>query len=107
MPKPGLFNPGFTVGVKRAYIFVVNNPTLILKEYRNLGLGSKLINVIIDWCKEQTSIYWIDLGVFSGNDVAKLVFEKNGFKDIGYKEDAWLVDGNSIGETLMTIPVNT
>ena len=78
----------------------------IMKEYRNLGLGSKLINVIIDWCKEQPSISWIDLGVFSGNDVAKIVFKKNGFKEIGYKEDAWLVDGNSIGEALMTIPVN-
>jgi len=28
-------------------------------------------------------------------------------KEIGYKKDAWLVDGNSIGETVMTIPVNT
>ena len=78
----------------------------IMKEYRNLGLGSKLINTIIDWCKEQPSISWIDLGVFSGNDVAKIVFKKNGFKEIGYKKDAWLVDGNSIGETVMTIPVN-
>ena len=66
----------------------------------------KLINTIIDWCKEQPSISWIDLGVFSGNDVAKIVFEKNGFKELGYKEDAWLVDGNSIGETSMTISVN-
>ncbi|MDP6853565.1 MAG: hypothetical protein QF472_06405 [Candidatus Marinimicrobia bacterium] len=31
----------------------------------------------------------------------------HGFKEIGYKEDAWLVDGNSIGETVMTISVNT
>ena len=49
----------------------------IMKEYRNFGLGTKLINVIIDWCKEQPSISWIDLGVFSGNDGAKMVFEKN------------------------------
>ena len=33
----------------------------IMKEYRNLGLGSKLINVIIDWCKEQPSISWMEI----------------------------------------------
>ena len=77
----------------------------ILKEYRNLGLGSKLINLIIDWCKEQPSIYWIDLGVFSGNNIAKIIFKKNGFREIGYKKDAYFVDGNSIDETLMAISV--
>ena len=77
----------------------------ILKEYRNQGLGTKLLNTIVDWCKQQPDIFWIDLGVYSGNDIAKLVFEKNGFSKIGFKKDAWSIDGNSIDETLMTISV--
>ena len=77
----------------------------IYKEYRNKGLGQKLIHIIIDWCKNKPSIYWIDLGVFSGNNNAKIVFEKVGFKETGQIEDAWFIDGLSIGETLMTINV--
>ena len=77
----------------------------IYKKYRNLGLGQRLFHVIIDWCKKEPSIYWIDLGVFFGNDTAKLVFAKVGFKEIGYKKDAWIIDGQSIGETLMTLNV--
>jgi len=77
----------------------------IYEEYRNLGLGQKLFHVIIDWCKKEASISWIDLGVFSGNDIAKLVFKKVGFIEIGFKKDAWHVDGKSIDETLMSICV--
>ena len=77
----------------------------IYKEYRNIGLGQKLFHIIIDWCKNEPYISYIDLGVFSGNDIAKLVFEKVGFIKIGYKEDAWNIDGQSIGETLMTLNV--
>jgi len=59
----------------------------IMKEYRNIGLGSKLINVIIDWCKEQPNIFWIDLGIFSCIGVAEIVFKKNGFKKIGFNNN--------------------
>jgi len=78
---------------------------VILKEYRNKGLGRRLLEVIIDWCHNQDSIHWIDLGVFSGNNNAMALFKKAGFKKVGHKEDCWLIDGNSISETLMSINV--
>ena len=77
----------------------------IYKEYRNLGLGQKLFHVIIEWCKQESSVSWIDLGVFSGNDFAKNVFEKVGFVASGYREDAWRMDGHSVGETFMSLCV--
>jgi len=77
----------------------------VLKEYRNSGLGQKLIYFIIDWCKKDPGIFWIDLGVFSGNYKAKRVFEKIGFEAVGHTEDAWFIDGESIGQTLMTLNV--
>ena len=77
----------------------------IYKEYRNMGLGQKLINTIIEWCKNEPSVSWIDLGTFSGNKNAKHVFEKLGFETLGYKDDAWCIDGLSIGETFMTLNV--
>ena len=49
--------------------------------------------------------HWIDLGVFSGNKIAKSLFEKVGFKKIGYKDDCWLIDGKSISTILMSINV--
>ena len=77
----------------------------ILKEYRNKGWGERLLTEIIDWCKKNDSIHWIDLGVFSGNDYAMALFEKVGFQKVGYKEGCWLIDGKSISETLMSINV--
>ena len=77
----------------------------IYKKYRKLGLGQRLFQVIIEWCKQEPSVSWIDLGVFSGNDFAKNVFEKVGFVETGYREDAWRMDGHSVDETLMSICV--
>jgi len=87
-------------GLHRVEVSIV-----ILKGYRNKGLGEKLLEVIFDWCKQQDSIHWIDLGVFSGNNNAMALFKKVGFQKIGYKEDCWLIDGKSISETLMSINV--
>ena len=78
---------------------------VILKEYRNKGLGKRLLEVLIDWCNQQESIHWIDLGVFSGNNNAMALFKKVGFQKVGYIEDCWLIDGKSISETLMSINV--
>ena len=77
----------------------------ILKEYRNIGLGKRLLNTVIRWCREEPSIHWIDLGVFSGNRNAEALFEKVGFKKTGYMEDCWLIDGKSISNTSMAINV--
>ena len=77
----------------------------IYKEYRNIGLGQKLISTIIEWCKNEPSVSWIDLSTFSGNKHAKHVFDKLGFKSLCYKDDAWCIDGLSIGETFMTLNV--
>jgi len=78
---------------------------VILKEYRNKGLGRRLLEMIINWCQQEDSIHWIDLGVFSGNNNAMSLFKKVGFKKIGHMEDYWLIDGKSISETLMSINV--
>ena len=43
--------------------------------------------------------------MFSGNKIAKALFEKVGFKKIGYKEDCWLIDGKSISTILLSINV--
>ena len=75
------------------------------KEYRNMGLGQKLISMIVEWCKNEPSIFWIDLGIFSENKHAKHVFDKLGFETLCYKDDAWCIDGLSIGETFMTLNV--
>ena len=77
----------------------------ILKEYRNKGLGKRLLYTVIQWCRVRPSIHWIDLGVFSGNNNAMALFKKVGFQKVGYKEDCWLIDGKSISETIMSINV--
>ncbi|MGG2014695.1 N-acetyltransferase family protein [Bacillus sp. S10(2024)] len=55
----------------------------ILEDYRNRGVGTKLLSQLIDWTKTQEGLEKICLGVFSTNERAINVYEKIGFKEEG------------------------
>ena len=75
----------------------------ILKEYRNIGLGKRLLNTVIRWCREEPSIHWIDLGVFSGNQKAERLFINSGFMIDSVVPDSWRIDTYIINQTNMTL----
>lgn len=51
----------------------------VLKEYRNSGIANELVNEFVKWCKMR-NVKYIEVGVMVNNDIAKKIYEKNGFK---------------------------
>ncbi|MCX6732878.1 MAG: GNAT family protein [Candidatus Roizmanbacteria bacterium] len=57
---------------------------IISKEWRQKGLGSFLMNKVIEEAQKNiTGLQIITLGVFSNNPVARKLYEKIGFKEYG------------------------
>ncbi|MBM3308984.1 MAG: GNAT family N-acetyltransferase [Candidatus Altiarchaeales archaeon] len=54
-------------------------PIAMLDEYQNKGVGSKLLNTVLEFLK-QRSIHRVTAKVKSGNESGIMFFEKNGFK---------------------------
>lgn len=74
------------------------------KQYCNCGIGSLLFDEMIRLARETDGIEQIDLGVISGNERAKHLYEKKGFKKTGFIPNAIkLKDGTYYDEELMTL----
>ena len=63
------------------------------------------IEAAIAWARDQPSIDWIDLGVFSDNPGAQALYVRHGFPVVGRTPDRVRVDGQSLDETSMTLNV--
>jgi ribosomal protein S18 acetylase RimI-like enzyme len=71
----------------------------VRKEYRGRGIGTMLLKKMIESCKGRFEI--LELEVFVGNDVAKHLYEKFGFKTYGLRPQAVKRAGKYIDEELM------
>jgi len=74
---------------------------------RNQGFGIKLIERVIQFCKQSSAIDWLDLNVLSNNLPAKNLYLKSGFEVIGEMADCYRIDGNSVSEMTMTLSTNS
>jgi GNAT superfamily N-acetyltransferase len=70
---------------------------------RNKGIGKKLLGLAIDWARTNTSVEWIDLGVFESNSIAVRLYEKHGFSVTGKVTDCFRVYGQSMNDLTMTL----
>lgn len=59
----------------------------ISKKYWKLGIGNKMMETCINWCKEN-DIEQLELDVVKGNSKAKMMYEKWGFEVSGIKRHA-------------------
>ncbi|GGE59116.1 GNAT family N-acetyltransferase [Priestia taiwanensis] len=57
----------------------------IKKEYRDIGIGRRLIQAILDWATEHPVIEKVSLGVFATNIRAIALYKKLGFVEEGRK----------------------
>ena len=55
----------------------------ILKEWRNIGLGTKLISLIIEWSKKNPILELIWLQVYTENKLGLGIYHKMGFVESG------------------------
>jgi RimJ/RimL family protein N-acetyltransferase len=73
---------------------------------RGQGYGRKLLQTAIDWAKEQGSLAWIDLAVFSQNKTAFELYRKLGFEEVGTFKDYFRVGSSSIDDVQMTLDLH-
>jgi len=75
----------------------------IKKEFRNMGIGTRLINKIIEIAR-QKKIEIIELTVFALNQRALNVYSKFGFQEVGrVKDGIKFLDGTYTDEIIMTL----
>lgn len=74
----------------------------LLKEYWNLGIGTRLFQELIRIAEENENILQMELDFVEGNSRARALYEKMGFKITGVKPDAIrLKDGTLLNEYSM------
>ncbi len=70
-------DPDYTIPGKRVYL----SRMIIKKEYRNKGIGSIIIDYLLDYAKAQ-GFKEISVGVDIDNTVAWHLYEKKGFNNV-------------------------
>ncbi len=80
----------------------------ILKKYRNIGIGSLLLQTLIEWAKSTNQIEKINLQVHSTNIHAISAYKKNGFIVEGTrKNEIKYGDNNYVDSVLMSLNFNS
>ncbi|OYQ43499.1 hypothetical protein CHU92_03300 [Flavobacterium cyanobacteriorum] len=75
--------------------------------FRNLKIGQKLLNFIIDYCRNYPGICWIDLEVMTANTPAKSLYEKMKFEHVSTVKDMFRIDNISYDYTSMALNVES
>jgi RimJ/RimL family protein N-acetyltransferase len=72
--------------------------------WRGQGTGEALMRAAIAWAAGE-GLAWIDLGVFEDNTPARALYRKLGFEEVGVLRDAFRVDGRSLDDVSMALPL--
>ncbi|MCL2023055.1 MAG: GNAT family N-acetyltransferase [Oscillospiraceae bacterium] len=75
----------------------------VKKAYWNMGIGSALIQVLIDFAKTNGKTEVIYLGVKADNTNARHLYEKAGFTKIGVYERFFKIDGIYYDKIMMNL----
>ncbi len=70
-------------------------------DYQGVGVGTKLMETLIDLADNWMLLTRIELGVLEGNDGARRLYEKFGFVEEGVKKMAVVRDGRYVDEIMM------
>jgi hypothetical protein len=76
---------------------------LVVKGYRGMGIGTKLIAYALEWAKSQMGVEKVVLGVFSNNRRAFRLYEKFGFEVEGVKKKHYYISGRPADEIDMAL----
>lgn len=75
----------------------------IERSHRSQGYGFQLMETAIHWAKNQPSLEWLELFVFSNNLPAIRLYKKFGFTEIGTTPDMFRVYGHKISDVKMVL----
>lgn len=74
---------------------------------RNQKIGEKMLSFVIDYCKNQSKISWIDLEVLSNNNPAISLYEKKNFQLLSKVIDMFRIENESYDYNSMTLNVES
>lgn len=77
----------------------------IAKEWRNQGLGTVLLEGMIDWAKANPMLEILWLRVFANHAAGIALYKKMGFKEIGRLENHIKTEGGYIDDVMMQLKV--
>lgn len=75
----------------------------VKKEYWNFGIGSEVMETLIDFAKDTKKIKNISLGVKASNTKARKLYSKFGFKEVGFHKNFFYVNDEYDDEILMDL----
>ncbi|GAB4417101.1 MAG: GNAT family N-acetyltransferase [Bacteroidia bacterium] len=75
--------------------------------FRGLGIGQTLLSCVVEYCRSDSRISWIDLEVMANNAPARSLYEKMGFEELSTTRDMFRIDGVSYDYTSMTLYVGS
>ena len=93
----GLMDTDYKDGTSTIGIFIGE------EEYRGKGLGTEVINLLLDYGFNNLRLHNINLGVFSFNERAISCYKKLGFKEYGRRHECYYLDGKWHDEIWMEI----
>jgi RimJ/RimL family protein N-acetyltransferase len=73
----------------------------VLTEHQRQGVGTRLLEGLLDWCREQPRLEKVKLEVFSENQVAIKLYERHGFVREGVRRREIRVDGQHVDVIMM------
>ena len=73
--------------------------------FRNLKIGHELLKSVIDYCRNNHKISWIDLQVLTNNIPATKLYKKMSFEQLSVTKDMFRIDNISYDYTSMTLNV--
>ncbi|MFX1507908.1 MAG: GNAT family N-acetyltransferase [Promethearchaeota archaeon] len=74
-------------------------------KYRNKGLGTEALELIIDFGFKTLNLLSLELRVFSNNHRAIAVYKKLGFREIGLRRKADFIEGEFLDDLMMDLLV--
>ncbi|CRK83227.1 GNAT family N-acetyltransferase [Neobacillus massiliamazoniensis] len=74
---------------------------LIRNNYRGLGIGKMLLQVLLDWTEKNPLIEKVSLGVFATNHRAISLYKKMGFIEEGRKINEFKFDDNEYVDDIL------
>ncbi len=75
----------------------------VLRAYWHQGIGSKMLQALIDFAHESPNLMQLRLGVRASNTNAIALYEKHGFLNVGRHRNYFLLNGQYDDEILMDL----
>lgn len=100
-----------TIGLIDVFDFDVKNKRagigILIKDESNRykGYGKEALNLLVNYCYESLHLHQVYANVLETNEASLRLFENNGFKKIGLKED-WSFDGQQFSNEYMLQRIN-